>query len=743
LLALCFEAPVNASDLNEQLWEASRKGDAKAVHGLIAQGADVNAKTHYGANALWLAASKGHADVVKILLKHKADPNNIDIVWGGTPMAWSVGAGKVDMVHMLLEAGADPDASLMDALSSEDPKMIRAVLASAKVKAETLGAALFFAPKSRTESTKALAEVGAKPLPAASAKELKEWKAYEGDYETHNGMKLTVTIRDGQMTTKSGYGDQFVLKPTGADVFRAIGYKHISILFDRDSGQVIRATRRRAGYELPFERPASRKSADTAPATTAEDTDVVASARPWPSFRGLEASGVADGQHPPIHWEVKTGRNVRWKTRGLEASGVADGQHPPIHWEVKTGRNVRWKTPIPGLAHSSPVGWGQRLFVTTAVSSDPKSEFKAGNLGGSGASAQDVSRHSWRVYCLDKSDGKIVWEKTASEGVPRFKRHVKASHANCTPATDGKHLVAYFASEGLYCYDYDGNLLWKQSLGAVDAGAFSDPDIQWGAASSPIIHNDRVFIQCDRSKDSFIAAYDLGTGQQFWSTPRDELPGWATPTIVEGPTRVELVTNGTKYARGYDPLTGKELWRLGPNSEITVPTPIAAQGLIFITSGYHPIQPIHAVHPGASGDISPKAGGSVGAYVEWTKNRGGPYQPTPIAYGACLYACANSGMLACFEARTGKLLYKNRLGGNYSASPVAADGRIYFPSEEGDIRVVQAGPAYQALAVNKMDDACMATPAISDGMMFVRTQHFVYGIGRTEGTKPTAGGGAR
>jgi outer membrane protein assembly factor BamB len=714
ILSLGSLAPVHAGDLDEQLWEASRKGDVKAVESLIAQGADVNARTHYGANTLWFAASKGHADVVKILLAHKADPNNIDIVWGGTPMSWSVGAGKVDMVQMLLEAGADPDASVMEAISSGDLKMIRAVLVSAKVKPETLGAALFLTPRSKTEITKALTEGGARPLPAASADELRKWKEYEGDYETHNGMKLTVTIRDGQMTTKSGYGEQFVLKPAGADVFRAIGYKHIRILFDRDSGQVVRARRWRAGNELPFERPTPRKSDNTTPATTAtEDTGAVASARPWPSFRGLEASGVADGQHPPIHWDVKK------------------------------GSNVRWKTPIPGLAHSSPLVWGQQLFVTSAVSSDPKSEFKAGNLGGSGASAKDASRHSWRVYCLDTRDGKILWEKVAIEGVPRFKRHVKASHANCTPATDGTHLVAYFASEGLYCYDYGGNLLWKQSLGAVDAGAFNDPDIQWGAASSPIIYKNLVIIQCDRSKDSFIAAYDLGTGKQLWSTPRDELPGWSTPTIVEGPTRVELVTNGTKYARGYDPLTGKELWRLGPNSEITVPTPIAAEGLIFIASGYHPIQPIHAVHPGASGDISPKADGSAGPYVEWTKNRGGPYQPTPIAYGAYLYACANSGMLACVEARTGKMLYKNRLGGNYSASPVAADGRIYFPSEEGDIRVVGAGPSYQVLAVNKMDDACMATPAISDGMIFVRTQHFVYGIGRTEATKPATGSGAR
>ncbi len=703
LLALCSGAVVPAADLNEQLWDASRKGDDKAVQSLIAQGADVNSKTHFGANALWLAASKGHVEVVKLLLKNQADPNNIDIVWGSTPMYWAVNAGKVDLVNMLLEVGADPDASLLDAVSSEDPNLVRAVLASGKLKPETLGAALLFTPKNKPDITSALTDAGARELPAVSPDMLRQWKVYEGEYETHNGMKFTVTIRDGQMTTSSAYGDKFVLKPAGADVFRAIGYKHITILFGRESGQVVRATRQRAGYELPFERPASRKNGDTTPGkTTTEDLTAVASARPWPSFRGLEASGTADGQHPPILWDVPT------------------------------GKNVRWKTPIPGLAHSSPVIWGHRLFVTTAVSSAPKSGFKAGNLGGSGESAKDMSRHSWRVYCLDKSDGKILWTQVAIEGVPRFQRHIKASQANCTPATDGAHLVAYFASEGLYCYDLDGNLLWKQSLGAVDAGAFSDPDDQWGAASSPIIFKHMVIVQCDRSKDSFLAAYDLKTGKQLWSTPRDELPGWATPTIVQGPTRVELVTNGTKYARGYDPLTGQELWRLGPNSEITVPTPIAAQGLVFIASGYHPIQPIHAVHAGASGDISPKADGSAGPYVEWTRNRGGPYQPTPIAYGAHLYACSNNGMLACFEARTGKMLYKNRLGGNFSASPVAADGRIYFPSEEGDIRVVQAGPKYQVLAVNKMDEPCMATPAISDGMMFVRTQHFVYGIGRSQ-----------
>jgi hypothetical protein len=263
ILCLLSVALIPAADRNEQLWEAARRGDAKAVERLIAQGVGVDAKTHYGASALWLAASKGHGDVVKILLKHKADPNNMDIVWGSTPMAWAIAARKVDMVKMLLEAGADPDASFMDAFATGDPKMIRAVLASARVKPETLGAALFFTPKDKTEITKVLTEAGARPLPAASPGQLKEWKVYEGEYETHNGMKLTVTVRDGQMTTNSAYGDQFVLKSVRPDVFRALGYKHIGILFNRDNAQVVRATRRRAGYELPFERPPSRRSGDT------------------------------------------------------------------------------------------------------------------------------------------------------------------------------------------------------------------------------------------------------------------------------------------------------------------------------------------------------------------------------------------------------------------------------------------------------------------------------------------------
>jgi outer membrane protein assembly factor BamB len=371
------------------------------------------------------------------------------------------------------------------------------------------------------------------------------------------------------------------------------------------------------------------------------------------------------------------------------------------------------------------------VFLTTAVSTNSTSEFKPG-LYGAGTPAKDVSRHRWCVYCLDKRTGKVLWERTACEGVPKIKRHIKSSHANPTPATDGKHLIVSFASEGLYGYDLNGKLLWQRDLGVIDAGAFNDPELQWGAASSPILYQGLVIVQCDRQSASFLAAYDTETGHPVWSTPHDEPPSWGTPTIYEGPRRVELIANGTHYIRGYDPPTGKELWQLGRNAQITVPTPIMGHGLIFVTSGYRPIQPIYAIWPGATGDISLKEPADSSEQIAWSKQRGGPYMPTPLVYGNYLYTCSNNGTVACYEARTGKQVYQERLGGHggYSASPVAADGKLYFTGEEGEVRVVRAGPVLELLAVNPMGDICMATPAISDGMIFIRTQHTVFGIGR-------------
>jgi len=424
--------------------------------------------------------------------------------------------------------------------------------------------------------------------------------------------------------------------------------------------------------------------------------------------------------------------------RGPGASGIADGHKLPVSWDAARLETLLWKTPIPGLAVSSPIVWGDRVFVTTAISSDPQAVFRHG-LYGDVTPSPDVSEHSWRVYCLDKRSGKIIWERTARTGIPKTKRHTKSSQASCTAATDGKTVIAHFGSEGLYAYDLDGKLLWKADLGNLNAGWFYDPDYEWGVASSPIIYKGMVIVQADIQKDSFLAAYDLKTGKQMWRTSRDEIPSWGTPTIYEGQTRAELVTHATKFIRGYDPLTGRELWRLGPNSEVTAPTPFAAHDLIFVTNGYRGIQPIYAIKPGASGDISLKDGVSSSDFIAWSAMRGGPYMPTPVVYGEYLYVCSNNGVLACHRAKTGERVYQQRIGekgGAYSASPVAGDGKIYFTSEDGEIFVVKAGPQYELLATNPMGEVLMATPAISGGVLVVRGLKHVFGIGEKTAAAP-------
>ena len=414
--------------------------------------------------------------------------------------------------------------------------------------------------------------------------------------------------------------------------------------------------------------------------------------------------------------------------RGPGAAGVVEGSPAAVSWDAQKAVNTRWKTKIPGLAHSSPVVWGDKVFITTAVTSAAKDETRFG-LYGDVAPVKDDPKHTWKVYALDKKTGKILWERVAYEGIPKVKRHPKSTHADSTPVTDGKYLIAMFGSHGLYAYNLNGKLLWKQDLGLLDAGWFYDPDYQWEYGSSPVIYRDLVIVQADIQKDSYIAAYSLKNGKLVWKTPREEISSWGTPTVYVGKTRAELITNGSKAIRGYDPATGKELWRLTPNSEVTTPTPIVAHDLIFVTSGYRPIQPIYAIKLGATGDISLKDGKQTNDFIAWSKTRGGPYMPTPVVYGDLLYTCSNQGVLTAYNAKTGERIYQERLGGKggaFTASPVASDGKLYLSSEDGDVFVVKTGIKYELLATNPVGEVMMATPAISDGLVIVRGLNHVY-----------------
>ena len=423
--------------------------------------------------------------------------------------------------------------------------------------------------------------------------------------------------------------------------------------------------------------------------------------------------------------------NTNWPSfRGPGASGVADGLPLPADWDGPTSRNVRWKTPIPGLGHSSPIIWGNRLFVSTAISGVEKPELKVGLYGDIG-SVQDNTSHRWVVYCLDTQTGKIVWEKTVYAGVPKVKRHPKATHANSTLATDGRHLIAFFGSEGIYCFDMDGTQQWKRDLGVLDSAFYVAPEAQWEFASSPIIYQDSVLIQCDVLNGSFVAALNIKDGTDLWRTPRADVPTWGTPTVHADGAAAQMIVNGYKHTGGYDVRTGKELWRLKGGGDIPVPTPVVAHGLVFITNAHGPMAPIYAIRLNATGDISLTANESSNQFVAWSYPRDGAYMSTPLVYGDYLYNTRINGVLNCYEAKTGTRAYQQRLGGGtsgFSASPVAGDGKVYIPSEDGDIYVVKAGPAFELVSRNTMGEICMASPAISGGVLYFRTQSHVVAV---------------
>ena len=441
---------------------------------------------------------------------------------------------------------------------------------------------------------------------------------------------------------------------------------------------------------------------------------------------------VTSSARPPSHPDPRSA-NGSWPSfRGAQASGIAEGQNLPDTWNTKSGENILWRTPLPGLAHSSPVVWGNRIFVTSAVSSDPKATFRPG-LYGDGDASKDRSRHRWTIYALDKRSGKILWERVAYEGEPIEKRHIKATYANASPATDGRIVVAWFGSQGVYAYDVKGRMLWKADLGRVDMGAYDIPTFEWGPASSPIIWNNLVILQCDTQTDSFIVALDAATGKTVWKTDREELPSWGTPTVASTSAGPVLVTNASNFVRGYDPRTGKELWRLGRSSKITAPTPVFGDNLFVVASGRAPERPIFVVRPEARGDLTLPEGKTSSEAVAWSRTGRGSYMPTPLIYKGIVYVLSNNGLFDAYNLKTGDEVYRQRLpvvGSGFSASPIAADGKIYLSNEDGEILVLGAGEKFSHLATNSMGELLMATPALSDGVMYVRSSSSLFAIGR-------------
>ncbi len=414
--------------------------------------------------------------------------------------------------------------------------------------------------------------------------------------------------------------------------------------------------------------------------------------------------------------------------RGSEGTGVSVETGLPLEWGP--GKNLSWKSELPGRGHSSPVVWGNRIFLTTDIEGEviPGAKAVTHVIEGKEFRHPDSTgadrRHTLKVLCIDRDTGRILWERTAYDGKVYDDRHRKGSYAASTPATDGTRVYAWFGTEGIYCYDFNGKQIWKASLGPL-------PTVGMGPGTSPVLYKDLLILQCDEDNgdNSFIVGLDRKTGKVVWKTPRKVEASWATPLLVPARTGTELVCSGNQWIISYDPATGKELWRLKGHGSNAIATPVAGHGLVFVYAGF-PEKHTFAIRLEGSGDIT---GGS---NVAWTYDKGTAYVPSSILYGDYLYLMSDRGLLTCLEAESGKVVYDNGrvpIPATFTASPVAFDGKILLTSEDGDTFVIRAGPKHEVLATNSIEEPVFASPAVSQGHIYLRGEKNLYCIGRREG----------
>jgi len=426
--------------------------------------------------------------------------------------------------------------------------------------------------------------------------------------------------------------------------------------------------------------------------------------------------------------------------RGSRGGVAADDPALPETWSATD--HIVWTIDVPGRGWSSPTVWGEHIFVTAAVNATGTEEplkpvpSYAGRSVGGPMSGRDIGSstdpYRWVVSDIDFKSGKVRWQSTVHTAVPVESKHQKNSYASETPATDGERVYVYSGNAGLFAFDMNGKSVWSKPMGPFKVRS------GWGPASSPVVHKDRVYVVNDNDDQSFIAAYDTRTGAEIWKVNRDEGSNWGTPFVWENGTRTEIVTAGTDKVRSYD-VSGKLLWTLTGMSTIQIPTPIAAHGLLYISSGYpsDPLRPVYAIRPGASGDISLKQGESANASIAWSQPALGAYNPSGLVHGEYYYTLIDRGLLICHDAKTGKEIYpRQRItteAASFTASPWAYNGKIFAMSEDGDTYVLQAGPEFKVLGKNALNEMTLATPAIANGSLIVRTASKLYritGVGR-------------
>lgn len=420
--------------------------------------------------------------------------------------------------------------------------------------------------------------------------------------------------------------------------------------------------------------------------------------------------------------------------RGPNANGVFATKGLPVEWGAD--KNIAWKVELPGAGWSQPVVWGGKIFVTTAETDNQKKPrggefdpgFPFGGFSFSGGKVPDVI-YRWKVLCLDGATGKVVWERTAREGKPNAPIHRNNTYASETPVTDGERVVAYFGMTGLYCYDMAGKLLWSKDPGSYPM------QMGWGTGSSPVLYGDRIFIQCDNDKESFLVALNKKTGDELWRVARDEKSNWSTPYIWKNKQRTELVTAGGTKMRSYRPESGDLLWEMNSYGRTAI-TPVGDEEMLYVDS-YDRMMggrgSLVAIRAGASGDISLKAGETSNSFVAWSVSLNTYRVASPLLYAGCLYNLdQQSGTIRCYDAKTGALHYRERLPGarGFTSSPWAGDGKVFFLDETGLTVVLEAVPKLQVVATNKLDETFWSSAAVVGENLLLRGVDHLYCIGK-------------
>ena len=406
--------------------------------------------------------------------------------------------------------------------------------------------------------------------------------------------------------------------------------------------------------------------------------------------------------------------------RGPRGQGVSEEKNLPLEWSPT--KNIKWKTAIPGRGHSSPIVWGNKLFLTTAIEGPvvPGAAAVKHVINGQTVKFPDTGgaerSHTLKLICVDVETGKIVWERTAYEGRVFDDRQNANSYASSTPATDGRYIYAYFGSEGLYCYDFEGNQVWKVKMSGV-------AKMGYGEGTSPVIFENLLILQVDTEmgEASYIAAFDRTNGKEVWKTARKNRASWSTPVLVRGSKGVsELIASGAESVVSYDPATGKELWQTEGVVSHAIPTPLAADDTVFVYAGSHDKRG-YALRVGENSK-----------QILWRHDKGTAYVASGIMYEGSVYLITDGGTMTALDAKSGQLKYE---GGRppapsiFFASPVAFDGKILITSQDGDTYVIAAGPKHEIVRSNSVGEPVYASPAISGGRIFIRGDRNLYCIG--------------